>query len=315
MSALNLPYHYLPTTYVRFDRCIALMAVLIFFSTSLLASSPEKQSLDYLTQIQATDSLPIANTVYFETVRQVNGPSAVSKDSMVLKPSVELSSEYSRLSNGYGNAHTEMLKYTHFGPIGVMDISATHQSRFGTQGTYLSIQLTRELNDRNYFRVSVGGGESILWPYWRTDYSIHHKFGTQKKYVAGVGVMYSSNRDNRSDRGLVLNLISYFDKLVLEGGLLYYRNNPGWVSAYTQYLAATWGTSKIQTLSLRAEKSQEAYQTTGDNFLVDFDSTNLSLVWRYWLSPGYSLILGARQYKNPFYKQDALKIGIEINFP
>jgi len=298
-----------------FDFVLLSIALTIFAAPSI-ATESQKSFSDQLPQLGMNDTLPIINSFSSDNISKTNHSAPPSsKETLLLKPSVELSSEYSRLSNGYGNAHTEMLKYTHFSSIGVVDISATHQSRFGAQGTYLSIQLTRELSDRNYFRVAAGGGESILWPHWRGDYSIHHKFGPEKKYVAGLGLMYASNRDNRSDTGLSVNLISYFDQLILEAGLLFYRNNPGWVRAGTQFVAATWGANKIQTLSLRAENSHEAYLATRDNFLVNFDSTNFSLTWRYWLTPDHALILGGRQYKNSFYKQTAIKVGVEINLP
>lgn len=241
-------------------------------------------------------------------------PSADADAPPVLRPSLELSSEFGHLTQGYGAARTVGVKYTRPLAGGVLDLTATQQRRFDESGHYIGLQLTRDVDERNYVSLALGGGSSVLWPIWRTDLHWHHKWGEQLNYVTGLGYMYASNRNDRNDRGLLLSLTGYFDQLVVEGGLHVNRNNPGQVRAGSQYLAATWGRDQVGTLMLRGETAQEAYQSIGVNQqLVDFDSRNLSIEWRHWWRPGHSLIVGGKVYRNPYYTQTDLRLGVKLD--
>lgn len=243
-----------------------------------------------------------------------SGASGGEEPSPRLRPSVELITEFAHLTRGYGEARTQSVKVGQGTAIGNVDVSATHQSRFGESGNYLGVQLTRELNERSYFSVALGGGSSVLWPVWRGDVNYYRKLGADKNTVLGLGYMYASNRQQRDDRGLLASLTVYGDGLVLEAGLHANRNNPGRVKSGSQYAVATWGADQVQVLTLRGETAQEAYQLIGGNEqLVDFDSRNLSLEWRYWWKPGQSLILGGKVYRNPYYTQTDLKLGVKID--
>ncbi len=248
------------------------------------------------------------------TAVPVPAPAAEAEASPVLRPSLEISSEFGHLTQGYGAARTVGVKYTRPLAVGVLDLTATQQRRFGESGHYIGLQLTRDVNERNYVSLALGGGSSVLWPIWRTDLNWHHKWGEQLNYVTGLGYMYASNRNDRNDRGLLLSLTGYFDQLVVEGGLHFNRNNPGGVRAGSQYVAATWGRDQVGTLMLRGETAQEAYQPIGVNQeLVDFDSRNLSIEWRHWWRPGYSLIVGGKVYRNPYYTQTDLRLGVRLD--
>ncbi len=231
-----------------------------------------------------------------------------------LRPSVELTTEFAHLTRGYGQARTQAVKYIQGTAIGNLDVSATHQSRFGESGNYLSAQLTRDLSERSYFSLALGGGTSVLWPVWRGDAHYYQKLGADKNTVLGLGFMYARNRQQRDDRGVLASLTFYREGWVAEAGLRANRNNPGRVRSGNQYVAATWGSEQAQTLTVRAETAQEAYQLIGGNEeLVDFNSRNMSVEWRYWWKPGQSLILGGKVYRNPFYKQTDLKLGVKID--
>jgi len=221
-----------------------------------------------------------------------------------------------RMTNGNGSATAAALRGMVVTSLGVVQGELDHQSRFGFSGQYGGLSLTRDLSEDYYMTVGAGAGSSELFPSWRVDVSGYRKLGPERRFVLGLGAYYAKGQNSgRSDDGVLLSGIAYFQSLVVEGGLRFNRANPGQVFGPSQFIAATIGSDEKRAFILRAEHAREAYQvlTTGTE-RVNYDSQTYSIQWRERLSRELLLILGVQYYYNPNYSRTSAELGFRWSF-
>ena len=229
---------------------------------------------------------------------------------------VEFLAGYGALSDGYGSAQNYTLRGIAVMPLGTLQAEVARQSRFGFTGNYGSLAWTRDWSADYRSWLSVGVGDSVLFPKSRVDAAAYAKFGNQRQYAVGVGGYDAEgNEAGRSDTGLVLNGIYYGNQLVLEGGLRINRAQPGAATGASQFVAATFGIESRRALILRAERANETWQvlTTGPA-QVDFISHTVGAQWRERMTRDGTLILGVGYYQSPNYNRSSLDVGWRWSF-
>jgi YaiO family outer membrane protein len=220
------------------------------------------------------------------------------------------------MTSGFGSATAAALRGMVVTSLGVVQGELDHASRFGFNGQYGALSLTRDLSEDYYITVGAGAGSSELFPRWRTDVTGYRKFGPDRRFVVGLGGYYAKGQDSgRWDEGMLLSGIAYFSSLILEGGLRFNRANPGQVFGPSQYIAATLGSDEKRAFIIRAEHAREAYQvlTTGTE-RVDYDSQSYSVQWRERISRDLLLLLGVQYYHNPTYNRTSAEVGFRWSF-
>lgn len=220
------------------------------------------------------------------------------------------------MTNGFGSATAAALRGMVVTSLGVVQGELDRASRFGFNGEYGALSLTRDLSEDYYMTVGAGLGSSELFPRWRTDVTGYRKFGPDRRFVVGLGGYYAKGKDSgRWDDGALLSGIAYFSSLVLEGGLRFNRANPGHVFGPSQYIAATLGSDEKRAFIMRAEHAREAYQilTTGTE-RVNYDSQSYSVQWRERISRDLLLLLGVQYYHNPTYSRTSAEVGFRWSF-
>lgn len=232
------------------------------------------------------------------------------------RAAIEAVLDNGRMSDGYGGATAVALRGMMVTSYGIWQAELDRQSRFGFAGQYGALSLTHDISEDYYFTVGAGTGNSELFSKWRVDVAGYRKFGPDRRFVAGIGAYYAQGQDSdRSDQGLVLSTLAYFQSVVLEGGLRFNRANPGMVFGPSQYVAATIGNDEKRALVLRVEHAREAYQvlSTGSE-RADYNSMSYAIQWRERVSRDLLLLIGAQYYHNPFYNRTYGEIGFRWSF-
>ncbi|MCO5399622.1 YaiO family outer membrane beta-barrel protein [Ralstonia soli] len=232
------------------------------------------------------------------------------------RAAIEVVLDNGRMTDGNGGATALAVRGMMVTPYGIWQAELDRQSRFGFAGQYGALSLTRDLSDDYYVTVGAGTGNSELFSKWRVDVAGYRKFGPDRRFVAGIGAYYAQGQDSdRSDQGLVLSTLAYFQSVVLEGGLRFNRANPGMVFGPSQYIAATIGNDEKRALILRVEHAREAYQvlSTGSE-RADYNSMSYGVQWRERVSRDLLLLIGAQYYHNPFYNRTYGEIGFRWSF-
>lgn len=232
------------------------------------------------------------------------------------RAAIEAVLDNGRMSDGYGGATAVALRGMMVTSYGIWQAELDRQSRFGFAGQYGALSLTHDFSDDYYVTVGAGTGNSELFSKWRVDVAGYRKFGPDRRFVAGIGAYYAQGQDSdRSDQGLVLSTLAYFQSVVLEAGLRFNRANPGMVFGPSQYIAATIGNDEKRALVLRVEHAREAYQvlSTGSE-RADYNSMSYAIQWRERVSRDLLLLVGAQYYHNTYYNRTYGEVGFRWSF-
>ncbi|MDO9403223.1 MAG: YaiO family outer membrane beta-barrel protein [Polaromonas sp.] len=239
---------------------------------------------------------------------------------MPLRLSMELNAGAQSLSNGYGDWKELGLRGT-WAPAGaprhtLQGELSTHE-RFDETGTYVGISDTYTFNEDWYGSLAVGAGDGAFFlPNYRVDATLYRKWLADRSLVSSVGAGYYDAPDGHTDRNLSLGLIYYFKvPVVVEGGVRFNSSNPGAIRTNQQFVALTWGREKQDLVSLRYGWGGEGYlSTSAATQLVDFDSDELSISWRHWLTDRAGVLVSANRYSNPLYTRTGLNVGFLYAF-
>jgi YaiO family outer membrane protein len=187
----------------------------------------------------------------------------------------------------------------------------TEQNRFGLSGQFLGLQLTKDIGPTRFVTAGVGGGTSRLYARWNTNAFLFQKWGENSPHVTGVGLVYSAQRDDRSEVNLVVQQIWYAHELfTLEGGFRVGRASPGQVASNNQFIAATVGNIRGRRAVFKLGQSHEAYQLLGDNkTLSQFSSKEGSVSLYQPITTDQLLSLTAERYTNEFYARNRVELG------
>lgn len=230
---------------------------------------------------------------------------------------LEVGGSHSSLSEGNPSWNDAYLRGVMSGGKNVFNGELIRQGRFGDAGWYYSLGLTRTLSENWFgavhFGSSIGG---FFLPKLRTDATINRKLLPNKQFVASAGFGYDKSKTVNSAYRTQIGGTYYFSfPIVLQGGVMWTRANPGALVARSQYLAITQGREKEHYLSVRAEIGREAYQLIGPSTTVfDFPIHNYSANWRQWLGFNWGLNFAFEHEGNPYYKRNGGTVGIFLDF-
>ena len=163
--------------------------------------------------------------------------------------------------------------------------------------------------------VAAGHG-GPNWARRRLDLEVTRKWLPEGQLLTRLAVYRATYDNGRSDGGLRLALVGYLPGgLVIEGGVIANRSQPGSIRSDMPYASLTLGEEGRQYLSLRASSGREAYQAIGaGQALVDFRSHSVGLQWRRWLGPPWGFIVRGEHYRNPSYTRSTLDAGLFFTF-
>jgi YaiO family outer membrane protein len=231
------------------------------------------------------------------------GPSAMAFE-------VEIGAQHGNLSDGFAAENLQWLRVGWRGPSDrLLQVSVEAKQAFGEHATMLIGSLAQDVSpdDRLGFALAASDAKTIAAE-WRADAYYSRKLLPERNLVATVAGYAANVADGHRDRGLVGSLAWYFaDRQVAEAGVRMTRSSPGQLIGWRGFAAYTWGTVGADALGLRAESGRETYQSLGSGGeLVDFQSYEVGLAWRHWLTPGAGLVLNLAHYKNPSYRRDTL---------
>ncbi len=167
--------------------------------------------------------------------------------------SVELSSGYQQLSNGYGNWHDLTLRGTHEAGPHVWRAELAAKRQFGADGVFWGLADTVTLNSNWLAMLSIGAGDGAFYlPRVRTDAFLYRKWLDQRNLVTSIGVGYYRAPDGHTDRSLSLGG-AYYAELpwIFEGGIRFNHRDPGGISSHQQFVAATYGRAGSDVLTAR----------------------------------------------------------------
>ncbi|MFY9842792.1 MAG: YaiO family outer membrane beta-barrel protein [Terriglobales bacterium] len=201
----------------------------------------------------------------------------------------------------------------------------TREDRFGDNGWFGGLGLTRTLSENWYAQVSGGGSAGgFFLPRFRADGLINRKLLHRRQLVVTAGVGFDQSKTVNNDERFQVSGAYYFEKypVVLQGGLLWTHANPGDILARTQFIAATQGHDKEHFVSLRYEWGREGYEVLGAptaqapafDVALDFPEHTASGTWRQWIGPNWGLNFNVEQHQEPAYHRIGGTIGLFIDF-
>jgi len=230
------------------------------------------------------------------------------------RASVELLGNQSELSAGLPRGTAVNLRANWSAQPGtLLAAELLSEKKFGETGGVAGLGLTQEFSEAWFGSATLlGGWGGPNWARKRVDASVSRKWGLRRQFVTTLGGYRALYDGSRSDTGLRVSANYYVNGfVVLEAGSSFNRSQPGGVHSRMPYLAATLGREGQQYLSLRAARGTEAWQALGaGSQLVDFHSTTVGLDWRWWVDPGWGLLLRAEHYSNPTYRRNTLGGGL-----
>jgi YaiO family outer membrane protein len=210
------------------------------------------------------------------------------------------------VTNGYGDWYGFHLRGLHHEGNSTFLGEVAELQRFGERTTFGSINYITDFDADWYGAVGFSGTTAgTILPSARFDVSINRKLLPQRSLVLSVGAGYAWNRSDHKDQLYHVGLIWYVvPQWILEAGWNYDIDSPGSIKAPAYYAAVTYGEVGKSLIAVRGGYGREAYQSVGiANQLVDFDSKEASVRWRYWFTRKWSTQLQFEYYHNPFYNR------------
>ena len=234
-----------------------------------------------------------------------------------MQRSLELSTGFQNLSDGFGNWRDVTLRGTYGLPSHVIQAELSLNHRFNKDGAFIGLSDTYTINDDWYANLAVGFGDGAFYlPRYRVDATLYKKWLPQRNLVTSIGVGQYKAPDGHTDNSLSLGLVYYFDApWVAELGLRANSSNPGAIKTQQQFLALTYGRVKENLVTVRHAWGNEGYQTIATNTQkINFASKESSITLRSWFAPRTGLLLSANRYSSPFYIRSGLNVGIFHDF-
>ncbi|OBS08110.1 YaiO family outer membrane beta-barrel protein [Acidihalobacter prosperus] len=192
-----------------------------------------------------------------------------------------------------------------------------HNREFGQRASYGVIGLTQTLSPRWYTSLSLGGSNAgDIMPSRRFDASLARKWLGGGWLITSVGASRIEFRDGHKTSALNAGLVAYLPAdWVLQGGHDWARSDPGAAFAGRSFVAVTQGRAGRHYLTLRYGWGGEAYLVLGANALnVNYQSRDISLNWRQWVTPDWGFSLYLEDYSNPYYRRTGGRIGVFYAF-
>ena len=235
---------------------------------------------------------------------------------------IELGGSAASLSDGNASWRDAYVRgHSTVQPGTTLNWELASQGHFEQRGTLGALSVTHELSPDWYMRAGGAAATADFQNRYRFDAGLYRKWGASRQWVTGLALMRSaSNDDVHRDTGVTASVAYYSpDKWVGEGGVVYNRSSPGAVNSYRGFTAWTFGEEKKHFLSLRLDHGQEAYLPAGaiapgSNNNVRFNSTEATMQWRQWISPGWGYVLGVQGYRNPYYNRVGANAGVFFDF-
>jgi YaiO family outer membrane protein len=199
------------------------------------------------------------------------------------------------------------------------------EQRFGDDGWYGGLGLTRTLSENWYAQVSAGGSAGgFFLPKFRVDGLINRKLLRRRQLVVTVGMGFDQSKTVDNDIRAQLGGAYYFEKfpVVLQGGVTWTHSDPGGILARTQYFAVTQGHDKEHFISLRYERGREGYEVIGPptaqtpafNVALDFPEQTIAGTWRQWIGPRWGVNFNVEQHQEPAYHRWGGTVGVFLEF-
>lgn len=199
----------------------------------------------------------------------------------------------------------------------VLQGELSFKREYDTNGTFIGVDDTYTINPDWFTHFSGGFGDGAFYlPRYRIDASLYRKFLDKKNLVGSVALGYYNAPDGHIDRSVGLAAAYYFNiPLILEAGIRLNNSSPGSVNTHQQFIAATYGQYKHDSVSARFAWGSEGYLAIASNTsLVNFDSKEVHLTWRHWLNHRSGFIASTNYYHNPTYDRSGIDIGIFHQF-
>lgn len=248
-----------------------------------------------------------------DTVPGVAAAPAAPVDGVEQPLRLELTAGLQSLSNGYGSWREVGLRGSYTTGRHVVQGEVATSRRFNENGTFVGVSDTYTFNDDWYGSLGIGAGSGAFYlPKFRIDGTLNRKWLASRRLVTSVGAGYYDAPDGHTDRSLSLGAVYYFEApWIVEGGVRFNRSSPGGVNTHQQYAAVTYGQQGRDVVTARYAWGGEGYLAVGPTTqLVDFDSDDLSLSWRHWLTSDAGLLVGVNRYKNPLYTRSGANVGV-----
>lgn len=234
---------------------------------------------------------------------------------------VEMGLGYAVLNGGNSNWSDQYVR-GHVGlkPGTTLNWDLASQRHFGQRGTVGALSLTQDLSPLWYMSVGASSGSADFQNKYRGDLAIYRKWTDTQQWVSGLALMKSASRDGiHRDTGVTASLAYYSTQAwVAEGGVVYNRSSPGSVDGFRGFGAITLGTEKDHYLVARIDHGKEAYlpigaiASGGDH--VGFQSTELTLQWRQWVTREWGYTVGGQLYRNPYYRRVGVSAAVFFDF-
>ncbi len=234
-----------------------------------------------------------------------------------LPRTLELSTGFQNLSDGFGSWRDVTLRGTYGLPSHLLQAELSLNRRFDMNGAFVGLSDTYTVNEDYYTNIAAGFGDGAFYlPRYRIDATLNKKWLSGRNLVTSVGAGFYKAPDGHSDSSISLGLVYYFDApLIAEGGVRLNSSNPGAIKTQQQFIALTYGRDKQDLVTVRHGWGSEGYQSiTASKQLVNFASAETSISWRHWVAPRTGVMLGANRYSSPFYNRSGLNVGIFHDF-
>ncbi|MFT5589142.1 MAG: YaiO family outer membrane protein [Bradyrhizobium sp.] len=199
----------------------------------------------------------------------------------------------------------------------VLQAELSNKNEYRTNGTFLGLTDTVTLDDSRFASLSVGVGDGAFYlPRYRLDGFFYKKWLPEKNFISSLGVGYYDAPDGHVDLSISLGGAWYFElPLVLEGGVRFNRSNPGGVMTHQQFVATNYNPDPRNTLSARVAWGSEGYLPLAlGTSLVNFNSQEASLAWRYRINQNWGASISINHYRNPTYERSGVDIGLSRHF-
>ncbi|MFT5532061.1 MAG: YaiO family outer membrane protein [Burkholderiaceae bacterium] len=199
----------------------------------------------------------------------------------------------------------------------VLQGELSSKNEYDTSGTFVGLTDTVTLDDRRFASLSVGIGDGAFYlPRYRLDGFLYQKWLAEKNFISSLGVGYYDAPDGHVDLSLSLGAAWYFAQpLILEAGIRFNRSSPGGVMTRQQFVAASYNPDPRNALSARMAWGSEGYlPLTPDTSLVNFNSQEASLAWRYRINQHWGTSVSINHYRNPTYERSGVDIGLSRHF-
>jgi YaiO family outer membrane protein len=237
---------------------------------------------------------------------------------------IEIGGSHSSLTGNNGDWNDFYLRTTLSGGRNIFNGGIDRQARFGDNGWFGGLGLTRTFSEAWYAQFSAGGSVGgFFLPRYRVDALMNRKLLRRRQLVATAGFGFDQsktvNKDIRSEVGATY----YFQyPIVLQGGFTWTHATPGDILARTQYIAATQGYDKEHFISLRYVWGREGYEVIGGptpttpayNVLFDFPVHDAIATWRQWIGPTWGLNFNLEQHQEPAYHRLGGSAGVFLDF-